>query len=262
MITCEEKFSSREVTLGEGEGAILTFIIKGTDDEIEALDALNTTAPQNYQDIPRQSRSVEPVGPSLWLGMARYGYKQTKQTGESLVQFDTAGGSQHITQSIQTVGSYAAPGKTAGNFGGAIGVNESSVEGVDITVPVFNFSQMHYLDDVQVDSAYQQVLFELTGKVNNALWQWFEAGEVLFLGASGAKRGRGDWEITYRFAASQNRSGIVIGDIAGISKKGWEYLWVRYQDSEDTGAQSIVKRPISVYVERVYEEANFALLGI
>lgn len=88
------------------------------------------------------------------------------------------------------------------------------------------------------------------------------AGECLFLGASGSKRGAEDWEITYRFAGSPNRTGLVVGPITGISKKGWEYMWVRYADSEDAAARTIVKKPVAVYIERVYEEGNFAALGI
>ena len=39
-------------------------------------------------------------------------------------------------------------------------------------------------------------------------------------------------------------------------------MWVRYADSEDAGANAIVKKPVAVYVEKVYEEGNFAGLGI
>ena len=88
---------------------------------------------------------------------------------------------------------------------------------------------------------------------------------MLFLGASGSRRGTGvdsDWEITFRFAASPNASGISVGPISGISKKGWEYLWVRYADAEDAGSQAIVKRPVAAYVERVYDQGNFSALGI
>ena len=48
----------------------------------------------------------------------------------------------------------------------------------------------------------------------------------------------------------------------GIAKKGWEYMWVRYADSEDTVAKAIVKKPIAAYIERVYDEGNFAAMGI
>lgn len=70
------------------------------------------------------------------------------------------------------------------------------------------------------------------------------------------------WEITYRFAGSPNRTGLTVGPIVGINKKGWEYMWVRYADSEDTVAKAIVKKPAAAYIERVYDEGNFSLLGI
>ena len=111
-----------------------------------------------------------------------------------------------------------------------------------------------------MNGAYKATLFGLTGRVNNAGFKGFAAGEVLFLGASGSQRGEEDWEITYRFAASPNVAGLTIGDITGINKKGWEYIWVRYADAEDE--KVLVKQPIAVYVEKVYDEGNFAGLGI
>ncbi|MEO0513610.1 MAG: hypothetical protein AAF108_12090 [Planctomycetota bacterium] len=114
-------------------------------------------------------------------------------------------------------------------------------------------------------NSYKGALFSLTGKVNSGGFRGFAAGEVLFLGATGARRGTGpddDWEITFRFAASPNVTGLSVGSINGIAKKGWEYLWVRYADQEDTSANTIVKRPVAAYVERVYDQGNFGGLGI
>ena len=51
-------------------------------------------------------------------------------------------------------------------------------------------------------------------------------------------------------------------DITGINKWGWEYLWVRYADAEDATAKALVKRPVAVYVEKVYDVGDFGLLGI
>jgi hypothetical protein len=87
-------------------------------------------------------------------------------------------------------------------------------------------------------------------------------GEVLFLGASGSQRGQDDWEITFRFAASPHVTGLVIGSIGGINKRGWEYLWVRYADAEDMASGTLVKRPIAAYVEQVYPYGDFSGLGI
>lgn len=58
------------------------------------------------------------------------------------------------------------------------------------------------------------------------------------------------------------RTGLAVGEIIGISKKGWEYLWVRYVDAEDAVAKAIVKKPQAVYVESVYEQGDFSDLGI
>jgi hypothetical protein len=88
------------------------------------------------------------------------------------------------------------------------------------------------------------------------------AGERLFLGASGSQRGTENWETTFRFAGSPNRTGIQIGSITGIAKKGWEYLWVRYADESDESARAFVKKPVGAYVERAYEEGDFSALGI
>jgi len=82
------------------------------------------------------------------------------------------------------------------------------------------------------------------------------------LGASGSKRGDADWEITFRFAASPNRTNFQVGPITVAAKKGWEYLWVRYADAEDATVKVLVKRPVAAYVEKVYPDGSFAALGI
>jgi hypothetical protein len=269
-VIVEEKMESREVTTGDNASAILRYIIRGTADSDEVKAALYAASPIFFDGLVRLSREISPVfvdvaNPdiSIWDGTVRYGVRRREpETGQSQFSFDTGGGTQHITQSLRTVYGYAPPGRTAPNFHGAIGVTKDSVEGVDITVPVYNFSETHYLDNVYVTGAYKVNLFRLTGKVNNASFRGLAAGEVLFLGASGSKRGKDDWEITFRFCASPNRTNITIGNITGIAKKGWEYMWVRYEDVEDTEAQSLVKRPLAVYVEQVYEYGDFSCLGI
>ncbi|GJQ30659.1 MAG: hypothetical protein HBSAPP03_25430 [Phycisphaerae bacterium] len=272
-IEVREKFESRRLVKaanGTNSSAELAYIVLGTDNDIAARDALEAEAPVNYATLPRQSVQIEPLGPGLWDGVARYalsggGGGGGLPTGESSFQFDTGGGTQHITQSRATVQRVPAPGMVAPDFQGAIGVSADGVEGIDITVPVYTFAETHYKPDSAITGAYKGVLFSLTGKVNGDGFRGFAPGEVLFLGASGAKRGSGteaDWEITYRFAASPNASGLSIGPIGGITKQGWDYLWVRYSDQEDTAAKALVKRPIAAYVERVYESGSFAALQL
>jgi len=73
-------------------------------------------------------------------------------------------------------------------------------------------------------------LFILTGRVNQAAFKGFAAGEVLFLGASGSKRGDGDWEITFNYAASPNVTNLPVGSITVASKKGGVPLHTMRQD--------------------------------
>jgi len=75
-----------------------------------------------------------------------------------------AGGTQHITQSKDTVQSRAASGTTSPDFGGAIRVAIDGVAGVDIIVPVYQFSETHYRTDLQVTGAYKGAFFTRTGK--------------------------------------------------------------------------------------------------
>jgi hypothetical protein len=270
--TVAEKFASRA---GDNSSIDLLYVVSGTDDDVAARSALASGAPATYSGLVRDDESVhvEPVGSGVWDGKVRYikpSY-QAPATGDASFSFDTTGGSQHITQSKQTIQKYAPSGQTAPDFGGAIGVTHDSVEGVDITVPVFSFSVTRYVSTANMNQAFIETLYALTGKTNSASWtvnidgvtMTFAAGEALFLGAGGSKRkSEQDWELGFRFAASPNATGLTIGGITGISKKGWEYLWVRYADSEDTSAKAIVKKPVAVYVEKVYDEGDFTGLGL
>lgn len=257
-----EKWDSREQSAGEQPSVDLRFLVLGTTEDIEAHSELIAQTPTTYSGLVRQSTHLERLADDAWEGSIRYGKEAPPEVGDSAYSFDTGGGTQHITQSIATVGVYAAPGIYPPNFKGAIGATKDGIEGVDISVPIYNFSETHYIDANLVTGAYKSTLFYLTGTVNNGGFRGFSAGEVLFLGAGGAKRGQDDWEISYRFAASPNVQGLQVGDITGIAKRGWDYLWIRYADAVDNDAFMLVKRPLSVYVEQVYPYTNYFGLGI
>ena len=260
-VTINEKFDSRPATSGiESPSVDLLYVVQGTDDDSVVKSTVDATIPAIYQGLVFQSYTIDPLGGGVWEVSVRYGKKEPKETGDSSFSFDTGGGTQHITQSLSTVSSHAPPGKTTPDFKGAIGVSDDRVNGADITVPVYQFAETHYIAVASVTQAYKATLFSLTGKVNNGTFRGFSAGEVLFLGASGSQRGKDDWEITFRLAASPNVTGLTVGDITGIDKKGWEYLWVRYADTVDQNV--LVKQPIAAYVEKVYELGAFSGLGI
>ncbi len=265
-VTIRELGSSGNTTVGEASEK--KYLIVGTGDEMEALTQLETEAPLTLNGLSRKPCSVERPGEGgeIWVGTAPYSpsgsiKKEPLAVGESSFSFDTGGGTQKITQSKNTT-AFAKSGETAPDFQGAIGYNGKDIEGVDITVPVFNWTETHCLPANQVTLAYVKKLRDLTGKTNSAAFRGFAKGEVLFLGASGTRRGDEAWEITFKFAASENAENIVIGDITVTAKLGWDYLWVLYEPQEDSTAKAIVKRPKAAYVERVYDEGNYADLNI
>lgn len=174
--------------------------------------------------------------------------------------FDTTGGTQKITQSFRTVNKYAAPGKTAPDFGGAIGVNNDSVEGCEIPTAAFKWTETHYLPIAQATFAYAETLEALTGKRNAQPFRGKPAGAVIFEGAQGGKKDSETAAITFHFKSGKHVSGLTLGEITGIDKKAWDYLWVRYEDAESEN--QLVKKPVAAYVEEVTIEADFAQLGI
>ena len=235
--------------------------------------------PQNR--LQAESYTLEYLGDTAWQLEVTY----TKDGAESEEQpeplkrsrsFDTSGATQHITQAL-AVGEGEAPEfefrypASAANQSGAIGVDNDSVNGVDIIVPQLTWTETYDVQDQFITTDYIKALSSATGSVNDADFRSFAAGEVLFTGASGSQqwdsdKGDGPWNLSYKFVASANYGddqtmpAIKIGDISDIAKDGHDYLWVRYEDSVDSNA--LIKTPKAVYVNRVYRRTDFSQLGI
>lgn len=181
-------------------------------------------------------------------------YKARKTTYHS---FSTMGGTVHMNQSLATIASYAASG-TAPNYNGAIGVSDSGVAGVDVPTPTLQRQvrkRFKYVSD-----AYLTALEDLTGCVDTAGILGRAPGEVLFLGAEGGEDDANYVDINYHFAIRKNHTGLTIGGISGISKKGWQYLWVRHR--EQVVGDLVLQVPQFVYIEQVHFEADLSVLGI
>jgi len=226
---------------------------------LSGLTATYTTATGGLLFL-RQT-NCERISQDGWIGRATYGDLEKRETGDEVFSFDTGGGTVHITQSLSTT-SYAPVGATAPDFKGAIGVTDDGVEGVDIVVPKYAWTEKVKLQATAITAQYRTTLLSLTGRVNDATFKGFAEGEVLFLGASGSQTSHSDWDITFSFEAAPNAANLTVGDITAITKYGWQYLWVRHSQQSDTTAKRLTRRPIAAYVETVYNTGNFALLGI
>ena len=252
-----ERYDSRPSSDGDDPRLDLIFVVRGTNDETEVRNLVRLNAPQTYDDLDLVSVTAEPQGGDLWYATAKY----VLQDFSGDYEFDTSGGTQRLATSLATLQRTALPGYSAPNYQGAINVSEDRVEGVDITVPIFNFSETKYLTAGVVTPAFKYNIFQLTGRVNGAAFKGYAKGELLFLGASGSKRGKERWSINYKFAASPNVVGMPVGN-GGlvVSKEGWQHLWVRFEDDIHSGR--LVKIPVAYYVEQVYPYGNLSSLGI
>jgi hypothetical protein len=254
-----------EVTTGASPSARLVYTVTGATDENDALAAVASTAPATYNGMPRSSRSAETIDASTFVVSVTYQPGRFESAASALVryEFDTTGGSEQAFVALSTINTYAAPGAgTAPDMKGGINVTNDGPQGVSRAVPVYNFSETHTIAAAAMTAGYKATIFGLTGKVNNATYKGFAAGEVLFLGARGASNANGDFEITFSFSALPNVSGATFGPFTGVTKKGWDYLWVYSEEEEDATAKRVVKRPVAAYVVQVFPYANLSGLGI
>ena len=271
----EEAYSERDETIDAKGNVIeveIPYLVFNVDDESAALSAVKS----NHKSVTGMSlesvETVERINDTTWKVKAVYEVDEDgggddtspdEDEDTTVFAFDTGGGTKHLNQSLKTDGRYP---DDAPDFGGAIGVdNEGNVNGVEVTMPVLNFTETHTLSGSRVSTSYKKTLAELTGSVNKSGFRGFSAGEVLFLGASGTKRSKkasAPWEITYRFAVSPNQAGFKVGDIQVSRKYGWDYLWVRYADKVAESGKNVVKKPVAAYVEMVYPEGDFGRLGL
>jgi hypothetical protein len=248
--------------------AEIPYFVFEVEDESAAIEFALANVPLLYNSIPLESIEIdERISSNVFKITAQYkaGFDENTLSGneepDPVYSFDTGGGTQHLTQSLKTVAKYPS---TAPDYNGAIGYDGENVKGVDVTMPVMNFSETHYLKPSKVTTKYKKNLGELTGKVNDGSFKGYSEGEVLFMGATGSRRGdsRSDlWEVTYKFAMSANRRNIKVGELTVTEKKGWDYLWVRYAD-DVKDKKTLVKKPIAAYVEKVYERKDLGKLGI
>ena len=247
-------------------------LVAGTYDKLQAELAILAASDEyttftNGQQLPRTQISADALGGGVWKGSVTWGTQQDNNKKTPVIQFDTDGGTQKITQSLQTLGSYIpATQTTTTDFGGAIGVTKDGVEGVEVTVPTFKWTEKWWIPQSLCNAPYLKTLEAATGTTNQNSFRGFGPGEVLFLGASGGGNLGELWEVTFKFSASTDDDNVTIGSgsnqITGISKPGWAYMWVQYLDKTDPTSKFAAKVPRQANVEKVYDQTDFATFGI
>jgi hypothetical protein len=271
-----EKFRSRRgrASADGSTEMVYTYTVTGSNDIGTVLGYVDSTAPSFVTDpvsgglLWRDEIDWDQIGDELWEVNVTYltpdRYDQRKHSlpdlGEYELSWDTTGGTARITTSRATT-RYPT---TATNHKNAIGVDQDgNPQGVDIVIPAMKWTVTYRLAQATVSNAYGIVCELLTGTVNDDTFFGRPAGEVLFLGAQGKTGIKTDPVFNFHFVRLPNITGLTIGDITGIAKKGHQYLWVEFRaGDQDIYSYRTPVVPIGVYVETVYPEGDFSLLGI
>jgi hypothetical protein len=237
----------------------------------------------------RASAQVDPIidkqsstgsQPGTWAAVVRYdllGYsKQPRQVGDVAQTFEI--GRDMVKRFVSLTGADAhSYGPSGGlfpppNLKGLINIDgEGNVQGVEVPVPTYKWTETHYVDDSFVTNTFKANVYSVAANpISNVTFRSFAAYEPLFLGLSGSQRhAGGDWELNFSFAASPNQTALTIGGITGINKRGWQYVWPRSVMSVQTvsGVSYMVPKVQQVYVDDVIGSSgdgssDFSLLGI
>jgi len=286
-----EQLNSRT---GDATKRTLKYKVFAAESEQDAIDAVSAVVPETYQGLVISGISVEtirwdgdvpPASAANNIHDCEVNYVQL-QSGSPLgggtsasYSFAYQTPSAHIITSLESIARYGVD--DAGNLldpeipaelakippmHGAINVRgqgaNAKAEGVTLPVPsptnIWTFSAPggHFTE------GYQRGVESIMGSTNKFDFKGRPAGSLLFVSCRGGIGADGTLNVEFGMAYSENKKDIQIGPtITGVAKRGWEYLWVLYQPDPDDGSSHIVQIPKAVYVERVFEEADFNLLG-
>lgn len=186
------------------------------------------------------------------------------------------------------------------NFFKSINVKDSGgkrrVEGVEVEDPAFNFTITRLFGpNYPLTQTFMDNLKALRGKVNADVVQfqvyliqgitpgyitfYFQPGELQYHGATGGLDEDTHQEVVMRFSSYENIDFVnnFVPNYAGIPnvvKKGFEYIWVAYDEDRDTvtvpggsgvsgpigNSGRVVPKPRQVCVETVFREAPLSPL--
>jgi hypothetical protein len=253
------------------------YIVTGTEDEYAAYAAVQAAAPSFDVSLIRNTIKLRHIEIDHWEATVQYVVQEREKKDPDIGQidwdFDTTGGTQHITSGLAPSVIFHDPAWNPMEFQRAIGVSKKKhgydVKGVDVVVPKLELTATTSFAPNVVTIEWIKAVSEMTGKTNDAVWYTFPEGELLFMGARIKAKYREKTTVTFTFSASETMTAadqIFIGGINGaqgfgpIEKTGHAHMWIYFIQEEE--ANMVLMKPKQVNVEMIYQEADFLELGI
>lgn len=257
-VTVKERGNRRS---GDANSRQIDYVIRGTTSDSEAFDEfLLQTSTIWDSRLPRNGATIEQVAYDTWYGTLTYslgeggsGDPEPLPQGSIEYQWDVTGNTTRITHGY----AHRKYGANSEDYsGGILHKEDGTFEGVDVFTPTSSFAYIFKpLSTFLITDAYIRSVEAIAYTVNAAPWRSRAAGELLFLGCNGSIDTAGNKTLNFKFNRRVNVTGDTIGDITGIDKLGWEYLWVDYKKAP--GDNKLTAEPMGVYVHQVYRTSNF-----
>lgn len=177
------------------------------------------------------------------------------------LEFSFASSSETVFVSQQTV----AYGTDPADFGNAIGVQLNAngtlaVNGMQAPTDGFAFGYRFVLPIAAVNDAYVATIGNCHLHTNNATFNGFPPGQVLFLSASGGQRDSETFEMSFNFARRADRVSQTVGGVSGVDIPAWWIVDPFWIENEDATADIWATAVDAVYVHRVYNQANLGAM--
>lgn len=237
-----------------------------TEDESHIETAAAGGLPASYGGFWLNSIVLRPHSWDVFEAVGRYSPLPVPDTTGATppeFSFEVATESVKALHNLATVSQGAVSGRNAPDHGGLVNVDrDGKVQGVDIPQAVYAFSEIHHFANAAITTAYKVNLANLVGRVNLGPFRGFAAGEVLCTGVSGSVRGIDLWTLRFSWSVSPNVSGLTVGPLTNITKRGWDYLEIHVEEQEDTGQKVVLQKPYAYTVHQVLRYGNYALFGI
>jgi hypothetical protein len=252
----------------EGGNTSRTFLVTGSSDPLVCRTAmLLYPGIKSYDNQNIVSLEREVFGPGEWTFTANYSRTAPSVAADGApgytISIDTTGAS--ILQTVSYAQTrYAISGLTAPDYKQAIDVQDGVANGVERIIPALRMTVRARLATEYIISPvkYARLVSELTGTTNSGtMFGEFAAGELLFAGASGDIVAE-EPTLQFTFIASKNVTGLAVGGVTGIAKKGHEYLWCLFDTAKDASTGLLIRKPRAVYIDQVYGSADHSLLSI
>ena len=220
-----------------------------------------------------------------WKAEASYKYDYNAGTGSAAgesevgdltlpyikIGFKTGNETTRITESLEivdtTISSDADMLRDAPNTGYAIGATADGIEGTEVYSGGLQLQITAYYFPEQITLAFINTLANLffplgRAVTNNNIFLGYQAGEVLLKGWDGSTAVTDVIPITFDFDVKKNMVNFSDpGFEDNITCEGHDLLDYRYVKKFDEDAQTEIQFPCFRFIHRVYEKADFSILG-